>query len=618
MGLKLLKYGRTLALAALAVGSVFSVGAFADGSGDALVPFKVNVDARIEAVTVTSAGEIVVSDDLYLHAGEQAVLSIPLQKATGVINGAQKGRSGKAAVVRYRAGKVSLSLPAQSYKDAEVSLYALNGKRILQSKVSASNASRNISRRNVVSGVYMLRVKGVDGNVTNSRLTHRSGALDISVAFVGENAASNPARMAKSAAEAEAGSAWYILIYSENNGFLDSVYTLTPASGQNTLQDITLRSTPATGGPYNMVVVLSRGKNATGSGTYGAGAAVAINAGTAPEGREFRQWKSYPTVTFAQETNTTTTFTMPAVSYTYNRPVYVMAVFTLPPGVDSELVGDWQQYSAKNLSTGETEIRDPDEDGIGVVTIQASGAATFTQFRKIGDNAWIEGSEDAGSLSADGSYLYVMTGEFGIEEFKLSYRVSADEFVLINQGCDYYYDEGEETITCYDIEMTYKKVNLADVRSGLGTIYTTDPNIYGHWVLQDGDNEDIGFHDDYFHGYKLQRYFPDIEDNSVEGYWYTVGGKLYLIVEQCDWDSETGESGCSYTSPVELTYSVTGSGAGKTLNINGDTWKEDESYYSQSKSKQSKGKRQAVLLAKKSERDAKSPFLAFPRSKGKR
>jgi len=617
--------GRMFMFAAvLAVGSV---GAFAEDSGDALVPFKVNVRADIVAVTVTDVGRIVYSDYLNVTAGEEAVLKIPLQRAVGVINVGQKGRSNKPAVVRCRAGKVSLSLPAQSYKNAEISLYTLNGKRILQSKASALNASNNISRRSVVAGVYMLQVKGVDGNATVSRLTHRGGGLDISVAFVGENAASNPARMAKSAAaEADAGSAWYILIYSEDDNFLDSVYTFTPNTGVNTLQNITLRSKPATGGPWNMAVVLGRNMSATGSGTYEAGATVAINAGTAPAGREFRQWNSMPaSLTFAQKTNKATTFIMPTLRSSH-QAVMVGAVFSLPPGGDNRLVGDWKGYSMKNLSTGEIKISDDEKDGIGVLTVQQSGTAMFTQFSKV-ENVWIESSDDGGLglVSMDGSYLYVMTGKLDIEELKIQYRFSANgnEFVLVNTGrdCDYEYNSetGEEISTCteYDIEATYKKVNFAAVRSGLGTVYSTDPAIYGYWELQGSYDDDygrpyIGFHQGNFDGNNLQRYFPDIEDSYVTGYWYKNGNKLYLIAEVCHWDWETGEREECTTTKVELTYSLTGSGSGKTLKINADTWKfeDDDYYYSQSKSK-------SKLKQGKVKHDAKSAIFAFPKkSKG--
>jgi len=470
------RYGRTLATAAvLAVWAALSTAAFAEDIEEALVPFKVNANAEIVAVTVTDAGRIVYSDYLNVTAGEQAVLNIPLKKTTGVINAAQKGRSNKPATINYRAGKVSLHLSARSYKDAEISLYSLSGKRILHGKASAYSASNSISRRNVAAGVYLLRVKGVDGSAAAARLTHRSGSLDISVVFADENAAST-ARMAKSAADTvEAGSAWYIRIRTAlingKSEFLDSIYKFTPAIGTNELQDITLRPTPATGGPYNLLMVLGIGMNTAGSGTYAAGATVNVSAGPAPAGLEFRQWFSLdlfgPGVDFAQEKNPATSFVMPSTSY--SRIITIGALFVGPPKAgDGRLIGDWQSYSQKRLDTDEITYPDPENDGIEILSIRQPWTAIFTYFNKTEDY-WVESAVDYGDLlSADGSYLYLILPIATLEEFKIPYRVSGDEFVITVTQSDYETnDSGEETYIEYDVETTYKRVNLDDVRSSL-------------------------------------------------------------------------------------------------------------------------------------------------------
>jgi hypothetical protein len=68
------------------------------------------------------------------------------------------------------------------------------------------------------------------------------------------------------------------------------------------------------------------GTNTSGSGNYAAGAAVAINAGTAPSGCKFINWTSSSNgVTIAKADSATTTFTMPA------NPVTVTANFETIP-----------------------------------------------------------------------------------------------------------------------------------------------------------------------------------------------------------------------------------------------------------------------------------------------
>lgn len=131
-------------------------------------------------------------------------------------------------------------MPAQSYKNAEVSLYDVNGKRVLRSKVSASNAVNSISRPNVAMGVYLLSVRGADGEAVNARLTHGGGGLNITASFVDASESLSAApQMSKKAADAVG---WGITVSAE--GYFDSAFTIYPAKGRNTQKKITLYADP--------------------------------------------------------------------------------------------------------------------------------------------------------------------------------------------------------------------------------------------------------------------------------------------------------------------------------------------------------------------------------------
>ena len=65
---------------------------------------------------------------------------------------------------------------------------------------------------------------------------------------------------------------------------------------------------------YSLTVI--GGTGATGTGTYTAGAAVTISAGTAPAGKQFNGWTTSGGGSFANAGNASTTFTMPASAVT--------------------------------------------------------------------------------------------------------------------------------------------------------------------------------------------------------------------------------------------------------------------------------------------------------------
>jgi uncharacterized protein (TIGR02145 family) len=166
-----------------------------------------------------------------------------------VVNGAQR-QANVPALVNNGGGKVTLNLPAQSYKNAEIALYSVNGKRILHKKVLASSTANAITRKNAAPGAYLLSVSGADGGAFTSRLTHNGGNLDITVSFGGEKLSSSM----KLAKEAAAGD-WTVPVSAA--GRVDSIYTLTPGKGTTPVQNITLRETapvtPGLGAPENVM-----------------------------------------------------------------------------------------------------------------------------------------------------------------------------------------------------------------------------------------------------------------------------------------------------------------------------------------------------------------------------
>jgi uncharacterized protein (TIGR02145 family) len=253
------RYGTALLLAA-AIGAIGARAAWACGgepgtrceegpeADTAYVPIAVSVDAAITAQTKDplsldkSLPRAIVNLDV--TAGKRDTLRLPLLKAeTGVLRGAQR-RAGAAASVNYRAGSVTVNLSAQSYKNAEISLYSVNGKRVMRYSVSAASADNGATRRNVTAGVYLLSVKGTDGATVASRLTHRGGSLSVSAAFGGENA--SPARRTAKKAEdgdggGDAGERWWVTVAAKDTGYADSMFNFVPVLGMNEPLNITLR-----------------------------------------------------------------------------------------------------------------------------------------------------------------------------------------------------------------------------------------------------------------------------------------------------------------------------------------------------------------------------------------
>ncbi|MDR2592811.1 MAG: T9SS type A sorting domain-containing protein [Chitinispirillales bacterium] len=233
---------------ATTIAAVFASSAWAqwvggNGSGNAAVPFLVNVDATIRAEKTWLDGCPALSaEPITVTANQADTMHFSIWPCLGVQYGAQRQTS-VPAIVSNRSGKVTVNLQAQSYKNAEISLYTVNGKLILRNKVSASGAVNSISRPNVATGVYLLSVRGMDGYAVASRLTHGGGGLNINAVFGNgsENLSVVP-QMTKKAAD---DTSWWwvrITVSASVAGYKDSVYTLLLVDGEDSaLQNITLR-----------------------------------------------------------------------------------------------------------------------------------------------------------------------------------------------------------------------------------------------------------------------------------------------------------------------------------------------------------------------------------------
>ena len=210
---------RTFFLAAVAL-MLFAANLLAQDT--AYVPFKVNANATVKAQQGTESVSINVTanmiDTLLIISEIPSALASP-------------GRTQKPVTVYSSRGKLSLELSPQFYKNAEISLYSLNGKRVLHYRVNALETAKNISHPNIATGVYVLHVKE-GGKTFSTRLAHHGGGMNIDVSFGGIS----PLKKEESGTFG----AWNITVSAE--GYSDSTYTFSPMKGINELQNITLRN----------------------------------------------------------------------------------------------------------------------------------------------------------------------------------------------------------------------------------------------------------------------------------------------------------------------------------------------------------------------------------------
>jgi len=282
----------TIVATCLTIGSIF-----AQDADTAIIPFSVNVDATIIATGVKTVS-------IPATANQETVLRLPLQKTIGVSFGSQS-RTNVPMITTVHNGKIVINLSAHTQKNTEVSLYNVKGKRIFHTAISATETSKNIVQRNLASGIYLLSVKGNDGNLLTSRISHNGGAMNIDAIFRNNDITSAKHLTKKSNAES-----WTITVSA--TGYFDTAYTFTPVAGLNPKQNIVLRETSTTPPTTYLVTVLSISTDATGGGVYTVGSTVSVNAGTPPIGMKFQKWITTSSgVEFDGTKKETTTFTMP-------------------------------------------------------------------------------------------------------------------------------------------------------------------------------------------------------------------------------------------------------------------------------------------------------------------
>jgi len=228
--------------AAMLLASSFISSVCAEEMDTAYVPVIVfNVDAAVKAHLVKD-GNIVSESivEISVKANTEDTLKILLKKDEGnsVMQRHQNAPGNAPVITNNRRGKISLSLPAQIYNTAELTLHSINGKQILRAKVNPTETHGNISRRSLASGVYMLSVKSANGHSFSTRFTHHGGSFNIIVMFGGNGNFLTPAPAAKAAASVTDG--WVITVSAE--GYIDYVQKFNPVKGrENVLQGFELK-----------------------------------------------------------------------------------------------------------------------------------------------------------------------------------------------------------------------------------------------------------------------------------------------------------------------------------------------------------------------------------------
>ena len=152
---------------------------------------------------------------------------------TSVLQGGRHTRVSAGATMSQARGRATINLLSPAYRNAEVSLFTINGKRVMRQNVSAA-AVNNITPQYLSAGVYMLSVKGANGGRYTWRLSHGGGSLAVNVTFRQDNLLDNAVAFSQ-----DKDNPFRVMVSAP--GFIDVGYTLDVRPGVNDLQEITLR-----------------------------------------------------------------------------------------------------------------------------------------------------------------------------------------------------------------------------------------------------------------------------------------------------------------------------------------------------------------------------------------
>ncbi|MDR2693241.1 MAG: metallophosphoesterase family protein [Chitinispirillales bacterium] len=221
--------------ALFAAALLLAASAFSQTLDTAKVPVRVNVAATVSILPPSgSTGGVGVTRNLTANTVD--TLLIGIERGALPVSHNPQTRANAPAVFKNSAGSISVALSAQSYRNAEISLYAGNGKRLLRDKVSAQSPVNNISRPNMAAGAYLLSIKGINDNAVTTRYIHGGGSLNIGVAFVNEGATG--AEALRKEANSSAAGDWTITATAPEH--IGESRQFTPVAGINPIQNFTL------------------------------------------------------------------------------------------------------------------------------------------------------------------------------------------------------------------------------------------------------------------------------------------------------------------------------------------------------------------------------------------
>jgi len=246
MEAKTIRVKRRSGLLCLAMVLTFWGGATAQDY--ALIPVRTNTTATITAQRDGTP----VGNTITAAANAVDTLRIPMSQTTSITHLGSHAQN--APAIRYARGSVTLNLPGSlAYQTANISVYSLNGRRIMSATADAIYGAAGMSHQRLAAGVYLIRVRGANRSQANSfRLSHSGGNLNINVAFMGDERGLNLRKAANVAGD-------ITITVEPRDGAITSGYQprtvhFRPVTGTHRLQTVNLSTTPGLGTPVTPTV----------------------------------------------------------------------------------------------------------------------------------------------------------------------------------------------------------------------------------------------------------------------------------------------------------------------------------------------------------------------------